>query len=113
MFPGRSNNEMLKQFMDFRGKFTNKFIKKAVLKEKHFDTDCNFIYREVDKITKYEKYSVLANIPVTRRLDSDISSNHRMPEDQAKKVDQLRDLLDKMLVVDTTKRITIRQTLTH
>lgn len=113
MFPGRSNNEMLKQFMDFRGKFPNKFIKKAVLKEKHFDTDCNFIYREVDKITKYEKYSVLANIPVTRRLESDISSNHRMPEDQAKKVDQLRDLLDKMLIIDTTKRVTIRQILTH
>lgn len=112
MFPGRNNNEMLKQFMDFRGKLPNKFIKKAVLKEKHFDADCNFIYRETDKITKHEKYSVLANIPVTRTL-SDISSNHRMPDDQAKKIDQLRDLLDKMLLIDTSKRITIRQALIH
>lgn len=59
MFPGRSNNEMLKQFMDFRGKLPNKYIKRAVLKEKHFDADCNFIYRETDKITKFvSKYKV-------------------------------------------------------
>lgn len=60
-----------------------------------------------------EKYSVLANIPVTRTLHADITTNHRMPEDQAKKIEQLRDLLDKMLTIDTTKRITIRQVLTH
>jgi serine/threonine-protein kinase PRP4 len=53
MFPGKTNNEMLKMFMDLRGKMTNKFIKKAMLKDKHFDADCNFIYRETDKITKY------------------------------------------------------------
>lgn len=52
MFPGKSNNEMLKLFMDLRGKIANKLIKKAALKEKHFDTDFNFIYREQDKITK-------------------------------------------------------------
>ncbi len=113
MFPGRSNNEMLKQFMDFRGKPANKFIKRAVLKEKHFDQDCNFIYRETDKITKQEKFSVLANIPVTRTLNADIASNHRMPEDQAKKIDQLKDLLDKILVIDTAKRVTIRQACLH
>ena len=34
-----------------------------------------------------------------------------MPEDQLKKVVQLKDLLDKILVIDTTKRINIRQAL--
>lgn len=53
MFPGRSNNEMLKLFMDLRGKMSNKFIKKAALKDKHFDADCNFIFRDIDKITKH------------------------------------------------------------
>lgn len=52
MFPGKTNNDMLKLFMDLRGKMSNKFIKKAVLKDKHFDADCNFIYCEIDKITK-------------------------------------------------------------
>ena len=52
MFQGRTNNEMLKLFMDLRGKMTNKFIKKSLLREKHFDADCNFIYIDTDKITK-------------------------------------------------------------
>lgn len=36
-----------------------------------------------------------------------------MPEDQLKKVVQLKDLLDKILVIDTTKRINIRQAISH
>jgi serine/threonine-protein kinase PRP4 len=52
MFSGKTNNEMLKLFMDLRGKIPNKLIKRAALRDKHFDGDCNFIYREVDKITK-------------------------------------------------------------
>lgn len=113
MFPGKTNNEMLKMFMDLRGKMTNKFIKKAVLKDKHFDADCNFIYRETDKITKFEKVSVLTNIPVTRDLHSELISNQRMPEDQLRKVVQIKDLLDKILIIDTTKRINIKQAMAH
>jgi len=113
MFPGKSNNEMIKQFMDLRGKMANKFIKKAVLKDKHFDADCNFIYRETDRITKHEKVSLIANIPATRDLQAELISNQKMPEDQLKKVNQLRDLLDKILLIDTTKRITIRQAIAH
>ena len=56
---------------------------------------------------------MLANIPVTRQLHQDIASNHRMPEDQTKKIDQLKDLLEKILVIDTTKRITIRNASVH
>lgn len=52
MFPGKTNNEMLKLFMDLRGKPSNKYIKKAMFKDKHFDVDCNFIYAEQDKVTK-------------------------------------------------------------
>jgi serine/threonine-protein kinase PRP4 len=52
MFPGRTNNEMLKLFMDMKGKMPNKLIKRAMTKDKHFDFDCNFIFRDIDKITK-------------------------------------------------------------
>ena len=44
---------IIKLFMDLRGKMSNRFIKRCALKDKHFDADCNFIYRETDKITKY------------------------------------------------------------
>ena len=52
MFPGKTNNDMIKLFMDLRGKMSNKFVKKAALKDKHFDADFNFIFRDQDKITK-------------------------------------------------------------
>ena len=57
--------------------------------------------------------SLIANIPATRDLQAELISNQKMPEDQLKKVNQLRDLLDKILLIDTTKRITIRQAIAH
>jgi serine/threonine-protein kinase PRP4 len=113
MFPGKTNNDMLKLFMDLRGKMSNKFVKKAMIKEKHFDADCNFIYCEIDKITKNEKVSLLTNINPTRDLQHELIANQRLPEDQMKKVLQLKDLLDKILIIDTTKRITIKQAVMH
>lgn len=63
MFPGKTNNEMLKLFMDLRGKMANKLIKKAVNKDKHFDESCNFIFRDQDKITKnVTKYFLFSNL---------------------------------------------------
>ncbi|RNA05346.1 serine threonine- kinase PRP4 -like protein, partial [Brachionus plicatilis] len=113
MFPGKSNNEMLKLFMDLRGKIANKLVKKAALRDKHFDSDFNFIYREQDKITKNEKVSVLSNIPVSRDIQNELIGNQRLPEDQLKKVLQLKDLLDRILVIDTSKRITIKEAMIH
>lgn len=52
MFSGKSNNEMLKYFMDLKGKIPNKIIKKGHFKEQHFDSNCNFLYHELDKITE-------------------------------------------------------------
>lgn len=54
MFPGKSNNEMLKLMMDLKGKIPNRIIRKgmAQIRDKHFDRDCNFLYHEVDKVTE-------------------------------------------------------------
>jgi serine/threonine-protein kinase PRP4 len=57
--------------------------------------------------------SVLTNIAATRDIQSELISNQRLPEDQLKKVLQLKDLLDKVLVIDTTKRINIKQAIMH
>lgn len=57
MFPGKSNNQMLKFMMDLKGKFPNKVIRKAQLKDQHFDLNCNFLYHEVDKVTRRDKVS--------------------------------------------------------
>ena len=52
MFPGKSNNEMLKLMMDLKGKIPNRIIRKGLIKDKHFDRDCTFLYHEVDKVTE-------------------------------------------------------------
>lgn len=52
MFSGKSNNQMLKFFMDVKGKFPNKVIRKGAFKDQHFDSNCNFLYHEIDKVTE-------------------------------------------------------------
>ena len=74
MFPGKSNNHMLKVrgrlrdlavgegsllqlFTEVKGAFPNKLIRKAAFKTQHFDDNCNFLYKETDKVTQREKVS--------------------------------------------------------
>ena len=52
MFPGKSNNEMLKLIMDLKGKLPNRLIRKGTFCELHFDPNFNFLYHEVDKVTQ-------------------------------------------------------------
>lgn len=44
MFPGKSNNQMLKYMMDLRGKPPNKIIRRGFFKDQHFDQNFNFLY---------------------------------------------------------------------
>lgn len=52
LFSGKSNNQMLKFFMDLKGKIPNKIIRKGQFKDQHFDQNCNFLSHEIDKITE-------------------------------------------------------------
>lgn len=60
-----------------------------------------------------EKISVHNTIPASKELLGNLVTSHRLPEDQYKKVTQLKDLLDKMLMLDPSKRININQCLMH
>ncbi|RLN94903.1 hypothetical protein BBJ28_00009915 [Nothophytophthora sp. Chile5] len=58
MFPGSTNNEMLKLFMELKGKIPNKLIKKhrqayvdRFEMEPHFTEDLKFCSRESDRVT--------------------------------------------------------------
>ncbi|XP_038216440.1 serine/threonine-protein kinase prp4 [Zerene cesonia] len=114
MFSGKSNNEMLKYFMDLKGKIPNRIIKKGHFKEQHFDANCNFLYHELDKITEREKVVIMSSIKPTRDLLSELApSLHRLPAPEAKKVNQLKDLLERMLMIDPTKRASVNHCLAH
>jgi len=113
MFPGKSNNQMLKLFMDLKGKIPNKLIRKGAFKDQHFDANCNFLSHEVDKVTEREKVVVMSTISPSRDLHAELVGNQNLPEDQGRKVNQLKDLLERVLMLDTSKRIPLNQALTH
>ncbi|XP_041751477.1 serine/threonine-protein kinase PRP4 homolog isoform X2 [Coregonus clupeaformis] len=113
LFPGKTNNHMIKLAMDLKGKMPNKMIRKGVFKDQHFDQNLNFLYTEVDRVTEREKVTVMSTINPTKELLADMVGSQRLPEDQRKKVAQLKDLLDQTLMLDPAKRISINQALQH
>ncbi|XP_071771140.1 pre-mRNA processing factor 4Bb isoform X2 [Centroberyx gerrardi] len=113
LFPGSSNNHMIKLAMDLKGKMPNKMIRKGLFKDQHFDQNLNFLYIEVDKVTEREKVTVMSTINPTKDLLTDMVGGQRLPEDQRKKVMQLKDLIDGTLMLDPAKRISINQALQH
>ncbi|XP_052862498.1 serine/threonine-protein kinase PRP4 homolog [Anopheles cruzii] len=113
LFSGQSNNQMLKFFMDLKGKMPNKLIRKGQFKDQHFDPNCNFLSHEIDKITEREKIVVVSVIKATRDLQQELIAGQNLPDDQIRKVSQLKDLLDKMLALDPAKRISLNHALAH
>ncbi|XP_033221932.1 serine/threonine-protein kinase PRP4 homolog [Belonocnema kinseyi] len=112
MFSGKTNNQMLKFFMDLKGKMPNKLIRKGSFKEQHFDTNCNFLYHEVDKVTEREKVVIMSTLPATRDISAELGGNS-LPAEQSRKVAQLKDLLERTLMLDAGKRITVNHALAH
>jgi len=51
LFPGRSNNQMLKLMMDLKGKFSKQFIRRGQFSSRHFDESGNFLQVDKDKIS--------------------------------------------------------------
>lgn len=49
LFPGRNNNQMLLHIQELKGRFNNKFLKKARFADQHFDELGKFITTEVNK----------------------------------------------------------------
>jgi len=99
--------------MDFKGKLSNKLIRKGAFKDQHFDSSFNFLYREVDKLTEREKVVVMSTVNSARDLQVELLGGQNLPEDQYRKVLQLRDMIDKALMLDSTKRLTVKDALNH
>lgn len=66
LFSGKSNNQMLRCFMDLKGKFPNKVIRKGQFKELHFDSNGNFLSHEVDKITERVRFLMSLQNEITK-----------------------------------------------
>jgi len=99
--------------MDYKGKIPNKMIRKGALRDQHFDENCNFLYHEVDKITQRGKITVMGTINPNKEVVESLLGYKKLNEEHKRKVMQLKDLLDKCLMLDPAKRISLNQALTH
>lgn len=52
-------------------------------------------------------------IKSTRDLQQELIADQNLPDDQFRKVTQLRDLLEKVFALDPAKRISLNQALAH
>jgi serine/threonine-protein kinase PRP4 len=113
MFPGKTNNQMLKLFMDLNGKFSTKQIRKGAFKDLHFDENLNFLYKEVDRVTEKEKIVVMPVVNKSRNLQEELVAGQVLPKDQEIKVTELRKMLETILCLDPARRLSIKEALNH
>ena len=55
----------------------------------------------------------MSTVVSTRDLHAELVGNQNLPDDQARKVTQLRDFLEKIMMLDASKRLSINHALTH
>lgn len=60
-----------------------------------------------------EKVVVMSVVKPTRDMHTELIAQQNLPEEQVKKVIQLRDLLDKIFALDPAKRISLNHALAH
>ncbi|CAJ1386680.1 unnamed protein product [Effrenium voratum] len=56
LFPGKTNNDMLRLFMEVKGKLPNKLIKSGTVWKNHFDENMDFKYFDVNKAGRFYNY---------------------------------------------------------
>uniref|UniRef100_A0A2A4J9G2 non-specific serine/threonine protein kinase n=1 Tax=Heliothis virescens TaxID=7102 RepID=A0A2A4J9G2_HELVI len=114
MFTGSSNNKMLKCFMDLKGKFSSRLIKKGKFKDQHFNYNNNFLFHKKDEFTGREKVVEMSNIPISRDLIYELKKSYKNAfATEERKLSQLKDLLDRMTTLDSSQRISVTDCLKH
>ncbi|KAH6899170.1 CMGC/DYRK/PRP4 protein kinase [Coprinopsis sp. MPI-PUGE-AT-0042] len=117
LFPGRSNNQMLRLMMELKGRFNSKMIKKATFGSTYFDELGTFESVEVDKLSGNPVIKKIHISAPTRDMRSRIMPPHsvlcKMRDEESKMLVDFVDLLDKCLMLDPARRMTPREALGH
>lgn len=120
MFSGNTNNDMLRRFMEIKGKFPNKLLKRSFSKcaelgrPVDFSDDFKFLRVVEDKVTKAQSIKV---INIDEKPEKDLLKlcmPHKIKNpDEAKMVKDLVDLLHHCLALNNEQRYTPEQALKH
>ncbi|XP_058768780.1 uncharacterized protein LOC131642555 [Vicia villosa] len=109
LFPGLTNNDMLRLHMELKGPFPKKMLRKGAFTEQHYDQDLSFHATEEDPVTKKTIKRMILNIKA-KDIGTIITGS---PGEDPKMLANFKDLLDKIFVLDPDKRLTVSQALNH
>lgn len=113
VFPGRSNNHMLKLMLELKGPVPKKLLRRALFKDNHYDATGVFSVVEEDPVTKQSIRRLIRDAKPTKDLAKIFTKDADMSDVERKKALQLADLLDKIFNMDPEKRITVGDALQH
>ncbi|KAE9618759.1 putative protein kinase CMGC-DYRK-PRP4 family [Lupinus albus] len=109
LFPGLTNNDMLRLHMELKGPFPKKMLRKGAFIGQHFDQDLNFLATEEDPVTQKTIKRMILNIK-PKDIGTIITGS---PGEDPKMLANFKDLLEKIFVLDPDKRLTVSQALNH
>ncbi|XP_047330052.1 serine/threonine-protein kinase prpf4B-like [Impatiens glandulifera] len=109
LFPGATNNDMLRLHMELKGPFPKKMLKKGGFIEQHFDQDLCFLATEEDPVTKKTMRRLLPSMK-PKDIGTIITGS---PGEDPKILANFKDLLERIFVLDPEKRLTVSQALSH
>ena len=118
MFPGKSNNEMLKLHMEVKGRFSNKMLRahirsyEVLQMDPHFDESLKFKRTETDKVSGKNVMRLVDISHPTKNLES-ILLKSKAGADDRKVVVSFAALLEKCLALDPGKRPHVNEILKY
>ncbi|CAL1408247.1 unnamed protein product [Linum trigynum] len=109
LFPGQTNNDMLRLHMELKGPFPKKMLKKGAFVDQHFDQDLNFHATEQDPVSNKIMKRMIVNVK-PKDIGSIVKGS---PGEDPKMLANFKDILEKIFVLDPEKRMTVSQALNH
>jgi len=115
LFSGRTNNHMLSLFMDLKGPFPKKMLRKGAFRDQHFEGEPGFAFYllDVDPATGQPIRRVIHSPQAKEGMRDRLMGLTGSGGSQRKAVVAFADFLDKMLALDPDKRLTVAQALRH
>ncbi|EDO06808.2 Protein kinase domain family protein [Babesia bovis T2Bo] len=120
LFPGRTNNHMLKLMMEYKGKVPNRVIRAGQLSSQHFDDNLDFIYVSRDSFSHKDSVKLVSDLRAKRSITDVLLERQPWIKGTSPKKDamvrrmrQLGDLLERCLAIDPAKRLSADEALQH